>query len=80
MVLCKSSACGQFTSEELAYLEAFDTTIDGSADGITGRVKATTAAPNTISSTSWLVTYASDPTFTAFSTSTQAVLYYFDRK
>ncbi len=68
---------GVFSDAELAYMEAFDTSIDGSADGASGRVRAATDA--TVNSATWLVT---SPTVSGdwSSATTKALIYYFDRK
>jgi len=73
-----AAAAGDLSNEELAYMEAFDTSIDGTADGNAGRVKATTTAM-TLTSGSWLVTGI--PTSATWDTANvKALLYYFDRK
>lgn len=65
-----------FSDPELAYLEAFDTSIDGTASGTGGRVRAATAI--TVNSASWLAT---SPTVTGdWTSATKASVYYFDRK
>lgn len=65
-----------FSDAELAYVEAFDTSIDGAANGADGRVRAATAI--TVSSASWLATA---PTITGdWTSATKALIYYFDRK
>lgn len=79
ITICKSSDCQTFTNEELAYAEAFDTAIDGSADGILGRVQGSNTAPTLTGSASWVATLAAMPS-TSFTTATRAVVYYFDRK
>ena len=66
-----------FSDAELAYMEAIDTSIDGASDGISGRVRAATAA--TVNSAKWLMSPAT-PSGGDWSSATEALLYYFDRK
>lgn len=67
-----------FTDPELAYMEAFDTAIDGAVDAMNGRVRAATGA--TVASASWLVSpvnlYTTDNNWTS---AASALVYYFDR-
>ena len=65
-----------FSDAELAYMEAIDTSIDGASDGISGRVRAATAA--TVDSAKWLMS-AATPSGDWVS-GANALLYYFDRK
>ena len=65
-----------FSDAELAYMEAIDTSIDGASDGISGRVRAATAA--TVDSAKWLMSAATPSG--DWSSATGALLYYFDRK
>jgi len=65
-----------FSDAELAYMEAIDTSIDGASDGISGRVRAATAA--TVNSAKWLMS-AATPSGDWVS-GANALLYYFDRK
>lgn len=79
MVICKDSTCSNtFSSEELTYIQALDTALDGSADGTSGQVIGA-GTPGSASTSSWIATYSSAPTATAFS-SANAVVYYFDAK
>ncbi len=65
-----------FSDPELGHMEAFDTSIDGTADGNAGRVKAATAL--TVNSAKWLGT---GPTITGdWTSATKALIYYFDKK
>ncbi|MBI5212334.1 MAG: prepilin-type N-terminal cleavage/methylation domain-containing protein [Nitrospirae bacterium] len=64
-------------NEELAYMEAFDTSIDGTANGNGGRVRATTTAM-TLNSGSWLVT-GTPASATWDTANVRALIYYFDR-
>jgi len=64
-----------FSDAELAYMEAIDTSIDGASDGISGRVRAATAA--TVDSAKWLMSATPSGDW---SSATEALLYYFDRK
>ena len=65
-----------FSDAELAYMEAIDTSIDGASDGISGRVRAATTA--TVNSAKWLMSPATPSG--DWSSATEALLYYFDRK
>ena len=83
LVICKDSTCnGTFTADELDYIRAFDTAIDGSADGNSGQVRAasTVSQPN---SNKWLVKGVSlsgkDWDATG-NDAPKALVYYFDRK
>ena len=67
-----------FSDAELAYMEAIDTSIDGASDGISGRVRAPTAA--TVVSAKWLMSPPTTPSSGDWSSATRALLYYFDRK
>ncbi len=81
MIICNSGDCStSFSSEELTYIKALDTAFDGSANGADGQlVGAGTSDTITASTTTW-VAYASSVNATDFSTSTKAVIYYFDAK
>ena len=65
-----------FSDDELAYMESFDTSIDGASDATSGRVRAATAA--TVNSANWLMSAATPSG--DWSSATEALLYYFDRK
>jgi len=65
-----------FSDAELAYMEAIDTSIDSASGGISGRVQAATAA--TVNSAKWLMSPATPSG--DWSSATEALLYYFDRK
>jgi len=67
-----------FSDAELAYMEAIDTSIDGASGGISGRVRAATAA--TVNSAKWLMSPPTTPSGGDWSSATKALLYYFDRK
>lgn len=78
LVICGVAGCDTaFTADELPYVEAMDTAIDGVSDGAAGQVLAATAA--TVNASKWLVTAATaSGTWTAGTT--KALAYYFDRK
>ena len=65
-----------FSDAELAYMEAIDTSIDGASDGTSGRVRAATTP--TVDSAKWLMSAATPSG--DWSSATEALLYYFDRK
>lgn len=76
IAVTKDTTPSAFEDAELAYMEAFDTSIDGTANGTDGKVRAATAA--TVNSSSWLVT---NPTVSGdWTSSTKALIYYFDKK
>ncbi len=81
MIICNTADCSTaFSSEELTYIKALDTAFDGTANGADGQLVGAAASDSiTASTTSW-VAYASGVTATDFSTSTKAVIYYFDAK
>ena len=80
MVICKSAACGTFSASELIYIEGMDVAIDGVSDGTDGQVIGVNAAPDTITAAEWEALYSSAPSAAAWSTSTSALVYYFDAK
>ena len=65
-----------FSDDELAYMESFDTSIDGSSGGGAGRVRAATEV--TVDSAKWLLSTAT--VSGDWTSATKALLYYFDRK
>lgn len=76
----QSAGAGTFTdASELAYLEAFDTSIDGSAEP-TGRVfPSASTLTTTDASSKWLIT--GTPTSAAsYAVTNKYLIYYFDRK
>ncbi len=82
ITICVSPDCkGTFDDTQIAYAEALDVSIDGSADGADGQVIGVSGAPGTITADEWEAAWASAPTAAAFkSGTTQAVVYYFDAK
>ncbi|RMG69584.1 MAG: prepilin-type N-terminal cleavage/methylation domain-containing protein, partial [Nitrospirae bacterium] len=80
LVICNSSDCSStFSSDEVQYIEAFDTAIDGSSDGTAGLVRCATTVSGT-DNTKWLINPTSAISATAScDTSAKALLYYFDR-
>ena len=77
ILICKASgACtSTFTSDELVFLEAFDTAIDGIADPLVGNVRGVTAA--TI--TGGAVTAITETAATTWDTTATGFAYYFDK-
>ena len=77
ILICKASgACtSTFTSDELVFLEAFDTAIDGVADPLTGNVRGITGA--TINNGA--VTAIAETALTAWDTTATGFAYYFDK-
>ncbi|MBI4710802.1 MAG: prepilin-type N-terminal cleavage/methylation domain-containing protein [Nitrospirae bacterium] len=83
IVICPSDACGTVLSaDELVYLEAIDTAIDGSADAGQGNVRAFNTAP-TLGCSNECVDDGTDIvellTTADWSTSNRGLVYYFDR-
>ncbi|HAK88465.1 MAG TPA: prepilin-type cleavage/methylation domain-containing protein [Nitrospiraceae bacterium] len=78
IAVTKNATPDVFEDAELAYMEAFDTSIDGTAVGTDGRVRAATAA--TITSANWFATVTSAQVTGNWTTTTKALIYYFDRK
>jgi len=84
IVICPAVACGTvFTADELVFLEAIDTSIDGVADACAGNVRAATAVTLAAGSGNKVVTAVTeDPAASPCSwnnTSHLALAYYFDR-
>ncbi|MEW6066847.1 MAG: prepilin-type N-terminal cleavage/methylation domain-containing protein [Nitrospirota bacterium] len=81
MVICKDAACSTFTSDEILYAEALDTSLDGSSNGAAGQVIGVNAAPGTITALEWEAVYAAAPAAAAWTAlTTSAIVYYFDSK
>jgi len=83
LVICPTtggSACsGTITQDELEFLKAFDTVIDGFADGTTGLVKSAESA--TFDSNKWNISSLSGVGSSDWNTTnTKALVYYFDRR
>ncbi len=81
--ICKDATCTAFSAEELIYLEAFDVSIDGSANGAAGQVIGVDSAPGTITALEWEAYFAATPTaavWEASGTPSQALVYYFVAK
>jgi len=84
MIICKNAACNSaFDSNELMYIEAIDTAIDGTANGSTGNVICVSGGgtPDSVNSTTWVAYYNSAPTAAACTAGTSnSLVYYFDSK
>ncbi len=80
MVICKDIACtSKFTADELGFMQAFDTAIDGLANGTTGLIKGATGV-GTVTQPQWLVAGPIVFDATDWNTNDVALVYYFDRK
>jgi prepilin-type N-terminal cleavage/methylation domain-containing protein len=80
MVICASDDCNTaFDDAKIQYLQALDASLDGSADGSSGQVIGTTSSPSAVSN-KWVATYNNAPNAADWSTSTKALVYYFDSK
>jgi|Deesub1362A_J573_1020465.scaffolds.fasta_scaffold13487_2 prepilin-type N-terminal cleavage/methylation domain-containing protein len=83
MTICVASDCSStFDDTQIAYIEALDVSIDGSAAGDDGQVIGVNDISNlSLTAAQWEALWTSTPTAAAFSsTSTKAVVYYFDAK
>ncbi len=81
MIICNSNDCStSFSSEQLTYIKALDTAFDGNANGADGQLIGAGASDTITASTTTWVAYASSVNATDFSTSTKAIIYYFDAK
>jgi prepilin-type N-terminal cleavage/methylation domain-containing protein len=85
MVICPDSACATtFDAEQIKFIQAFDTSIDGLADGATGIVRCQTAAPQTATYANWTVLTVTSPAAApaadaCAAATTKAMVFYFDR-
>lgn len=83
MMICKAVACDSaFTDDELVYIEAFDVSVDGSADGAAGQMIGVAAAPGAVvpgAAARWEAAYAAPPAAAAWDTTKQVLVYYYDR-
>ena len=81
LVICKAATCATaFSADELAFVQSFDTSIDGTASGTAGLVRATATVPTVVSAANYLATYAADVVSVAWTASPVALVYYFDRQ
>lgn len=83
LVICRASDCASaYTADEIAFVESFDTAIDGLSDGTAGLVRGVNAAPDTLSAANYLATFNADLAAGAAWTAgtTQALVYFFDRQ
>lgn len=81
IVICKNTACDSaFSTDELVYLEAIDTAIDGSADDGDGNVRGASAVTLASGSGNRVVTAVTEITTSGdWDTGDVALVYYFDR-
>jgi len=82
LVICNSNNCvNRFTDDELFYIRAFDTAIDGLANAGLGQVRAATAVTN-VNSGKWLVSGLTVESSARdwSSANDLALVYFFDRK
>ena len=81
MVLCVSADCATtFSSEQVDFAEGLDRSIDGVADGTQGQVICAGTPDSVDSATNWEASYNTRPAGSACSTSSNAIVYYFDAK
>lgn len=80
IAVCINEACGAnvFKTEDLAYGESIDTSIDGESNGETGRLRATSSSLTGTSAT-WQATVTT-PAYVNWTSATKALLYFFDKK
>jgi len=82
LVICNSNNCrNNFTDDELFYIRAFDTAIDGLANAGLGQVRAATVVTN-VNSGKWLVSGLTVESSARdwSSANDLALVYFFDRK
>jgi len=82
MVVCANIDCtGTFDAEQLKYIEAFDTSTDGSPSGTTGLVRCLNTAPTSALIASYVVVPSAAATISEACTAgtTLGMAYYFDR-
>jgi prepilin-type N-terminal cleavage/methylation domain-containing protein len=81
IAVCVSDSCGTAIGDDgVLFAEAVDTSIDGTADGTTGRFRGTNNAPAGASSATWVATWTASPTYASWTSTTAAMLYFFDKK
>jgi len=81
LVICKDVDCLiAFSNDELAFVQSFDTSIDGTASGTAGLVRATATTPTVVTLANYLATHATDVVSVAWTASPKALVYYFDRQ
>jgi len=78
---CNATCTTVFTADELVYMEAVDTSIDGVADAGDGNVRAATAVTTVVGSNNRVVTAVTEEPASAVwnDTTHLALVYYFDR-
>jgi len=81
MVICMADDCNTaFDSTQIQYIEALDTSIDGSADGTKGQFRGVNAAGN-VTLDEWEAYYSSSPNGDDWTAgTTKAAVYWFDAK
>lgn len=82
IIICKTDDClTPFTADDMAFLETFDTSIDGTSNGALGLVRGVNAEPDNITAADYVATYDGDQTGAAWAAgTTQALIYFFDKK
>lgn len=73
-----STTAGNFSDDELEFMKAFDTAIDGVADGTSGRVQG--ASNITLTPNDWFATVTSNNLAQDWTSSPKALVYFFDRR
>ncbi len=84
LVICPTSDgsnCNNtsITDDELEFFKAFDTAIDGTTDAVSGVVRGATGT-TTFNSSKWIMTLTGIVNTSNWTSSTTALVYYFDRK
>ncbi len=80
MVICGSVNCANvFTTDQLLYIQAIDTAIDGIADPHSGNVRGIVTTPPTNTNANIKLAAAADSTGTTWSISHYGLVYWFDR-
>ena len=83
LLLCTKDDCSsKFTTDELLFVDALDTSIDGLSDGTKGQIRCTDTASITTDKDKWLVGGGSPTDISSPVTcneSAYGIMYYFDR-
>lgn len=81
LLVCMDSTCAtKFDAESLKFIQAFDTSIDGTADGTAGLVRCLNTSPTSEDFTKYIaVSGAATVSAACTAGATYAMAYYFDR-
>ncbi len=79
MVICADPNCGTFDNDSLDYVKAFDTTMDGAANGTAGQVVGFSGTTLDEDTNTWLAN-GTISSLSDYDSGINAVIYYFDAK